>query len=141
MGFPVNAIGRFSFLSLEGAWSPPGEEIAIESREGVDGNLFWKTGRHGQPFELESRVDIETIGLAQYRFTEYRTLIGAGAQRLFQANGDMRRAATPYDVMVIDVRLVSAIRLANATYGLNPPSRGFLVCRWVLCPVEVEVEE
>jgi hypothetical protein len=131
MPFPRTSIGPFYFWNLEGEVPHPQETVQVESRPGVDGDLVWFEGVHGQTFELVSRVDAVNSVAARAMVSLYRQqLVGANAVQLW-IGGYLH----PFHVVVRHVSQLEVRQLANATIGLNPPSRGLLVARWVLHPV------
>lgn len=132
MPYPRTSIGPFYFWNFgDSPIVAPQETVMVESRPGVDGDLVWLEGVHGESFELITRVDQPSFQVAKAMVQNYRlTLVGAGPVQLWEG-GHLH----PFHVIVRHVSQVQVRQLANATVGLYPPSRGFLVCRWLLHPV------
>lgn len=132
MPYPRTSIGPFYFWNF--GQSPivaPQETVQVESRPGVDGDLIWLEGNHGETFEVVTSVDQPSFQVAKQMVQNYRlTLVGAGPVQLWEG-GHLH----PFLVVVRRVRQLQVRALANATVGLYPPSRALLLCSWELHPV------
>jgi hypothetical protein len=130
VALPVNSIGVFTFLSLEGSVEALKQELELVRRPGVEGVGLWKTGVRGRPFRLRSKANPASKAAARSLFRLYCNLIGADPVRLVWS--DIRLEATErFRVAVLDVRQVDCRTLASSSSGLL----GWLEADWDLIPI------
>lgn len=125
-------IDSLEFLTLDGPIGRRTEQLEIVQRPGVPDQGLWRTNLRGKPFELLSQVDCLSLADAHTTYAEeYVLLIGADPVNVIQGGVDF---GTTEDLAfaVLDCQLVEARHILTAVGGLNPPSEGFLICRWTL---------
>jgi hypothetical protein len=131
-----------SFSRAQGQAIPPltvQETSGFRQRDGVDGTDIRKLGKRGQPFEMFSVVDCDTLADALDLYADYAATVGDGF---------------PYDIIwhdldftadrhtqyhVLDVEQLETRTLLGASGGLSTSSGALLRCRWLLMPVAAPV--
>lgn len=129
-GFPLNSIGDFAFLRLEG--EPLGtlrQEIELFKRAGVNGTGAVRQGFKAEPFTLRSMVDAPDQASGWQMFFAYHALVGGDPVELVWRNMPVTQS-TGAMLLVLDCRVIDIATLAAATAGLNPPSLGWLEAEW-----------
>lgn len=136
MSRPVNQIGPFPFLSLDGEVVIPQQQLEIVRRVGVDGNGFWRTGTRGEPFQLQSACDTQTYADARLFAINYPLLSGGETVELVV--GDFAYSMISLEFEVLRVDILQVIALVGGVGGLYPPSAGFVRAAWTLIAVPQE---
>lgn len=129
----LDAIGTFAFISLQGLPMPPGGEVEIEQRRGVDGTAFWRTGNRGRPFSLRSFVDASSI-LEGWSFIQGYSALKAGPLQTLRFRG-VDSLGFGWLVEVLDVRPVQVRKTILSVGGLIPGSNAVVEADWQLIAV------
>jgi len=120
-------IGSFWFLSL--TLPPPaiGQQLQIESRAGVNGTAYWKTGYRSRIFQVVSTVDVDVI-TANTLYRAYKTLIDDGVVDVVWNN----QVSVDEQYKVVDVEQIDGQTRAilAATGATEAP--GIMRCRWLI---------
>lgn len=126
MASTLNKIGDLTFLTLSGAIDPPGQELELIARPGVNGVAAWLTGTRGQPFQLIAALDCGTLADAEAAVVTAKALIGADPVNIIKASHDYSTQQLVF--LVINVRAINGTPhlLGGCTGGLNPPSGAWL---------------
>lgn len=137
MAFPVNQIGEFQFIALQGDPIPPAQHLEVEHRAGVDGISIARLGVQGVPFRMLSQVDQASYSKARREFIKYQKLQGDEPQLLIHNN--LVSTDEDYKVQVLRVWITPGglRRIAGASGGLNSPSLAMLECEWELIAVSI----
>jgi len=136
MAWPVNQIGNFVFLSIEGFPIPPRQEVEVHSRRGVRGSTIARTGVRGMPFQVVTSVDSYNRDSAWLQFRHYQALIGQDPVEFIKNN--VSSLAENYGVCVLHVEPLVVAALLNSTPAYFPPSLGWLRCRWDLIGIPLD---
>lgn len=112
-------------------------QILVQTRGGVDGNAFWRTGRRARQFTLRSRVDLPTFAHGFLLYGMYAQLIGEDPVPLVYSGSDLSEFGIL--VEVVDVRMAEHFGTVSGTGGINPPSLAFLECDWDLVAVRADL--
>jgi len=122
----ANSIGQHEFRTLARQPPPEGpkQQTEVVARPGVPGVAVWRTGVRGTRQTLRSTAGAATFEDARKLYPEYCKLIAKEPVSLEWAGVDM--ADEKFEVIVLDVRLVSIRRLLIATDG----NLGKIVCDW-----------
>lgn len=137
MSLTTNKIGDFEFVSLRGEVIPPMATKVIDDRPGVDGSEFVLTGTKGRPFSVVSQVDEASYQAAKTLLGLYRALIDSEPVEIVQ--GGVSSESHGYRVAVLNVEPLRIMPIRNAVGNkLNPPSQGWIECRWDLVAVPLE---
>lgn len=137
----IHALGPFSFVTFSRsalACPPaiPGEMVDIVQRPGCDGTDILFLGSKGEPFEMFSLVDCDTIQAAVDLQFAYNSLRSAGLNYTLIWNGvDYSLSGVRY--VVLDVEAVASRKTGAAAGGLSTYKGAILQARWTLLPVEV----
>ncbi len=131
----AESIGDFTFVCLKGQPGVVQQEIELITRPGVDGTGLLRTGRRGQPFDLETGVDTQTLEAGRTLFNQYKALSGTDPVKMVWGAINLETAESVlFGVLRVD--LISLRPIAASVGGLNPPSGAWLQCRWNLIPIE-----
>ena len=130
MALPVNQIGNFAFLSLEGSVETLKQELELVRRPGVEGVGLWQTGIRGRPFRVRSLANPATKSAARALFRLYCNLIGADPVDFVWSDLDLS-ARERFQVAVLDVRIADCRQLASSSTGLL----GWLEADWEVIPI------
>lgn len=126
----ANSIGKFDFRVLGPPGpEPPKQQCEVLARPGVTGVAIWRKGTRGAPQTLRSAAGADTFEEARALFRQYCELIGQGVQPIVWGNIEMD--GEQFEVVVLDVRLVSVRRLIRAT----DDKLGKIECDWDLIPI------
>lgn len=137
----TNRINNFYFLSLQqpgGNGTVPEllrQDLKIIQRPGTSGTGIKRQGVKGEPFQLESVVDVSTLVDAENLRFLYIAL----------QNGDQKIDLVLNDIdygsfhgvrfVVLQVGNISIRRMAAAVGGLSTPSNYVVRASWTLIPV------
>ena len=134
MALPVNQIGPYQFIRLDGVPELPQEEAEAITRPGVPGTGFMKTGKRGKEFTLDSTADVPTWASAQQANLDYSSL--ANSNLVDVIFGGVNYAAVGIRFNVVGVKCKETKRLFNTVGGLA--AGGALVtATWRLFAVKV----
>jgi len=134
MAILSNKIGPFSFVSLSAPPQTPHERSEIIQRPGVDGTGFLRIGKKGEPFDVESRVDVTDWATANAVAASYKAIVNAGTYDLTFAGINYTSAGVKF--VVTGVEVLSIKRLAKSSGGLSN-GLALVTARWKLFPVIV----
>lgn len=70
------SIGPFPFINLSSVIPGTPQRVVREIRPGLNGTSFWKTGLRGEPIQLASVVDCQTVEAAEAQFHDYEAFVG-----------------------------------------------------------------
>lgn len=139
----ANSIGVFSFISL-GKPGEPGSvpdllqtEKKIIQRPGVNGTGIKHLGVKGQPFQLESLVDMPTRADAENLRFLYYALQSDQTKADLVLNGIDYGSFHNVRFVVLAVENTSIRRMTAAVGGLSNPSNFVVQAFWTLIPVHV----
>lgn len=130
----TNFINTFPFtLMLGEAPVPQGQRVEVLSRPGLNGQALRLLGESGGPFELITVNDTATGAEATQLYADLRQLVGQRVSIMWNS------VALVPQFDVLDCRAINDTPriVVGMVGGLNPPSVGLLVCRWVLLTVPV----
>lgn len=119
------SIGAFEFLNLAGY--PVGIQQVTEytARPGVNDFALWLQGTRGEPFELESVVDVTTHAAGQVLAQLYRDSVGSMAALVF--------ASVSFGtVAILGVPSVECQAIASGVGGLVVNPGAVVRARWRL---------
>ena len=135
-----NSLGSFDFISLLS--SEPGgmplviqEQVALVQRPGVAGTGFIKLGVKGRPFQMRSRVDVDTFANATALGVAYQSANKNSALVVTWAGINF---FTAYDnkYFIVDVEQIQVLRMSVTRGGLVGSGAAAVVTAvWTLCPV------
>lgn len=132
--------GQFQFLSF----NTPGDSGAhphsvIITRPGLDGGEVWRTTLQPTTFVLQSVVDVANRDAAYQAHHDYiQSHYDLDLQAIIWKGTDIG-AIYKVGYFVEDVRIVEVLEVACFVGGLNPPSRAFLICDWVITGFKIFV--
>ena len=126
----LSYIGTFGFVRMSALPAPPAEQIALESRAGVNGVGAWKTGVRGRELTIDTVADMVDQTDAIAALGNYTLLCGAAPQSLIYAGHAMI-----YQVLVLEVEPVEVAATLLGVGGRLGISHGLLAARWKLIPV------
>ena len=135
MALPINRIGPFKFVSLDGAPQHAQYMMSVRSSAGMTGVQVQRLGRMGKPFSVLSFADAPTYLDAQSLAYQYSQLPGTNAAALFL--GSVPQASWDLAVFVIDVQIVALKATIHGNGGLNGTSKAFIRAKWTLQPVRI----
>lgn len=118
-------LGIFAFLDLAGEPAGVTERTELQTRPGVNDFAVWLQGSSGEPFTLESVVDVSTHAAALELMALYRAAVGS-MLRLTWASVDFGTVA------VLAVEQVSARAIVSGVGGLTVNPGAVLRARWTL---------
>ena len=120
-------IGTFDFISLKGGVIPgSGEQVEEITRPNVDGVAYRKIGKRGEPFEMESLVDVLDAAAAKTLLTNYKALQGT-LQNLELEDGSIYS-----NVIVLNIRETGRQVVTNSIGGLVANSTILVRASWTL---------
>lgn len=130
-----DAIGEHEFTVLHGEPEGPQERVFVLARPGVEGVGFLRAGLAGQPFTLESGVDLADWTDVETTYRQYVATVGGDPVGLVR--GGIDYAAFGWQVEVLRVEKIAGQTraLLGSVGGQNPPARAWLACRWTLIAV------
>lgn len=134
MAILTNKIGPFSFVSLSGPPQTPHERSDVIQRPGVNGTGFVKTGKKGEPFDVETRVDVADWATANAVAADYKRIVNAGTYDVIFAGVNYSSAGVKF--VVNDVQITSIKKMAKSAGGLNA-GLAVITARWRLFSVIV----
>jgi hypothetical protein len=124
-----------NFVTVTGIPDGIRNQYEVIAQKGRDGSYAWLTGARGTPFEITTGVDAASLGAAMTAMAGYRALVSTPViYRLYHHGAFFSR------VLLLDVRPVTQIPLANATGGLNPPSLAWLEATWQMLAINPAAE-
>lgn len=131
-------LAQFPFIALTGVPEYPRAHLALEVRAGQDGQAVWHLGHFGQPFQLESLVDVASAAHGAALLREYRALIHGVPVPLLWAGFPV----VGVEFIVLDVepvpRGITSILFGKGSIdGPTVVARGVCRCVWTLLPVSV----
>ena len=121
----ATSIGGYNVIRLTGAPHEPAERVEVITRPGIDHPDYRTLGKVGQPFGVESVVDVDSNSDAQTRSENFAALVGT----LVTVN--LEHGTSHNNVMVLDVREVERRRVVGAVGG-QTAGEFLLVHRWRL---------
>lgn len=116
MPLPINQIGPFQFVALDGVPTLPFEHAMVVERDGVNGTGFVKTGIRGEEFEMTSGVDVPTWADALVLEDIYRSLVHSGTFAIIKSG--VGYAAIGVAFVIRSVQVTEKFRVANSAGGL-----------------------
>ena len=127
MPIPVNQIGPFQFVTLEGVPSLPFERADAIERPGVPGTGFVKTAIKGEEFELTTGVDVVDWAAALVAEDTYRQIANVGAFSI--TKGGVSYSALGVVFVIRSVNVTEKFKVANSAGGLVA-GRAYVRARW-----------
>lgn len=135
MSFPLNKIGPFQFIRLEGAVQPPGEESELIQRPGVEGTGFFRKGSKGHPFQMQSVVDIANWNGAQIVNLGYASIKNNTVVDVVHCGFSWSSQSIRFVVLDVEVTRVKGV--ANSVGGLLVGANAIVEARWQLIAIKV----
>jgi hypothetical protein len=130
MPYLTNSIGAFSFISLEGEYDWEEQQIAIDSRPGVEGMEFTLLGVKGQPFAMISLVDVNSLADGKSLIEDYKDLVAGNPVSVWK-NGEVYVSAK-----VLKVTPLRLAKIQTAVGNKRSSIAGaILECRWDLVAI------
>lgn len=118
----------FGFLELTGALIPVTQQLERLVRPGTNGIGVVYTGKRGEPFTVQTRVDAAHTAAALTILAAYKSVVGT--------KKDLYYSRTFWGTVLIgNVSLINVERTATIVGGLNVPSAGsgaILTAAWTL---------
>lgn len=111
------------FITLKGQAQELGLTVEETTRKGVDGHAFRKDARRATPFDLQARVDCDSMLDAQI---VYETLLGARGS-LVGLTDDYGQ--TYANLMLLDVEKTAVLPLLAAVGGVSTDKKALLTVR------------
>lgn len=116
MAIPVNQIGPFQFVTLDGVPALPFEHADTIERPGVNGTGFVKTGNRGEEFEITTGVDVPTWADALVAEDAYRQIANAGTFNIIKCG--VGYASIGVKFVVRSVNVTEKFKVANSAGGM-----------------------
>ena len=116
MAIPVNQIGPFQFVTLDGVPALPFEHADPIERPGVDGTGFIKTGKRGEEFELTTGVDVTNWAAALVLEDAYRQIANAGTYAIIKCGVGYSSLGVAF--VIRSVMVTEKFKVANSAGGL-----------------------
>lgn len=136
----INRINNFYFVQFQrvGGGVPELLKQSLEriQRPGVNGTAFTREGVKGQPFQMESGVDLQTRGQAEDLRFLYLYLQQGNQKVDLVVNSVDYASFHGVRYVVEDVSNFMIRRLGAAVGGLSYPSYYYLTATWTLTPVK-----
>jgi len=130
MPYLTNSIGGNPFISLEGEYDWEQPSIQIDSRPGVTGMDFTLTATKGQPFQLISIVDVNSLEEGKTKIEEYKALISSDPVSVTK-NGVVYVSAKILNVTPLSLQKI-AVAVGNKKSVF---AQALLTCRWDLIAI------
>ena len=134
MAFPINQIGPYQFMRLEGIPQLPRQESIVIQRPGVTGTGFIKTGARGKQFSLRSKADVTNWAAANNANVAYNSL--ANSMLVDIIFGGVNYGAASIRFNVLDVEVTEFMPIKTAVGGLVAGS-AIVIATWTLIAVKV----
>ena len=133
----VNAIGPYSFVTIDGGGMPQDihQTVDVFQRPGVDGSGIFRDGVRGRPFVLRTGVDGIGRQFAFASFNNYTGLVGANPVSII--SGGVFLGSISALFAVLDVRLLGIESVALALGGTTPGADTWLTAEWSMLPIHV----
>jgi hypothetical protein len=131
-----------SFSRAQGQAIPPltvQETSGFRQRDGVDGTDIRKLGKKGQPFEMFSVVDTDTLAAALDLYADYAATIGDGFPYDITWHDLDFTADRNTQYHVLDCEQLETRTLLGGSGGLSTERGALLRCRWLLMPVAADL--
>lgn len=132
MALPVNQIGPFRFVTLDGVPILPYRHAEAIERPGVNGTGFLQTGIRGDEFELTSGVDVVDWVTALAAENFYRQICNDAVYDIIK--GNVAYSTLGVGFVVRSVTVTEKKRIATAVGGLYAGS-AYVRARWRLIAV------
>lgn len=116
MPIPVNQIGPFQFVTLDGVPALPFEHADTIERPGVNGTGFVKTGNRGEEFEITTGVDVANWAEALVAEDTYRQIANSGTFNIIK--GGVGYASLGVAFVIRSVTVTEKFKVANSAGGL-----------------------
>ena len=129
MTLPVNQIGPFQFVTLEGVPVLPYRHAELIERPGVNGSGFLSTGIRGDEFELTSGVDVVSWAAALAAENAYRQICNDSIWDVIK--GGMAYSSLSIGFVVRSVIVTEKKRIALSVGGLYAGS-AYVRAKWRL---------
>lgn len=123
-----NYIGTYPFIQMSMLPLGSKQTTEIESRPGVDGTYIWLTGNRGEPFEVITVVDTDSVAASALLISHYEELIGTPQQVTF-AGTIMPKLYAVLNVRPIPELIRQTVVGIGGTGGL---SYGICAAQWTL---------
>lgn len=126
-------IGEFEFVSLSRALSRQKQQLERELRPGTDGVSLWRTGRRGEPFELVSFADVESVSAAQALLARYEDAVGGEPVEAVWADDEFEGLLVIHNVLPVPGGCRQTL---IGVGGLLGSSHGYLRAVWLVETVD-----
>lgn len=127
MAIPVNQIGPFQFVTLDGVPALPFEHADTIERPGVSGTGFVKTGNRGEEFELMTGVDVTNWAAALLVEDAYRSIANTGTFNI--TKGGVSYSALGVGFVIRSVTVTDKFKVDNSAGGLVA-GRAYVRAKW-----------
>lgn len=121
------SIGSFTFLTLKGGVSiGSGMTLQEITRPNVDGISYRKVGKRGEPFQVNTVIDLLNYPTAKTRVSDYAAMQGT-LVTLVEESG-----STWNNVLVLNTRHVETVPIRSSVGGITANSLVLLSMVWTL---------
>lgn len=125
---PASSIGAYTFISMSDQPLTAGQNLQPESKAGVDGIGWWKTGTKGWEYQVTTIRDVDTFANAVALQASYQGLRNSGALAITYGGVAIG------NVIVLDVK-AKAERIVKGSGGLATTSQAIVRAQWRLIAV------
>ena len=132
---PKYKIGDKTFVRLDFP-AGPDEQIAIESRFGVEGHDIWQGGELGAVQQLASFTDAENVTKARDYFKEYQDLKKEGPQAVTWDGVELAFMLKVLAVAPVPRGIRKIVLGVGGLHGVTPNTSGARCeCMWTVLPI------
>lgn len=134
MAIPLNQLGPYQFITIEGVPLLPRAESEVISRPGVDGLGFLKTGARGKQFSLRTIADVANWATAQTINTQYHQLTNSALVDLIFGGVNYSTISIRFNVLDVEV---TRIKKVSTSVGGLAAGQAIIEATWQLVAVKV----
>ena len=136
---PTYEIGGESFVWFAPPQQLYQDEVEQLTYDGVDDSVFRILAKRGRPFQIESRVDIDTMANGWTKLnTTYSQMVGEAAKQIIHNDIDFDDHNVRFKVMRVQPGSNSGgagVRAALISGGLTDGNGFWVNATWTLVPV------
>lgn len=119
-------LGAFSFIDMGPIPIGIQQKVEIETRPGVDGHALFLTGARGEPFQVQTVVDVANVAAGALLFGQYENAVGDSASIIWAGVAH----AKTFDIL--QVRPIQVNQIILGVGGLGGTSAGLVRAAWTL---------